>query len=159
MKREIEFRVWDKVRKSFVPTEYISITADGNVENNSTENCFYDPQDWELIQFTGLRDSTKWDELTEDDREKWVMDGNMPSEWNGKKIFEWDRIQMTGGLPFYDNKGYVIFSNYSGSFVMKAKTDGGKGEDQQLFSLNNNNSLNGIKIKVVGNIFENPDPI
>lgn len=44
-------------------------------------------------QWTGLHDSTKWEELTEKEREEFTRDGNFPSEWNGKKIFEGDVVK------------------------------------------------------------------
>lgn len=51
------------------------------------------PVEWESIgQFTGLRDSTKWEQLTEDERSEWTRKGNFPSEWNGKEIYEGDEL-------------------------------------------------------------------
>ena len=59
-----------------------------------------------LCQFTGLYDATKWQELTDDQRDKWTLNGNTPSEWKGWKLFSDDlisdgdrtiRIYMTEG--------------------------------------------------------------
>lgn len=59
-----------------------------------------------ICQFTGLYDATKWQDLTEEQRDKWTLDGNMPSEWKGYKLFSDDvisdgtrtiRIYMTEG--------------------------------------------------------------
>jgi hypothetical protein len=46
-------------------------------------------------QFTGLYDATKWENLTEDERKKWTLDGNMPSEWKGREIYEDDTVKWT----------------------------------------------------------------
>ena len=59
-----------------------------------------------ICQFTGLYDATKWQDLTEEQRDKWTLDGNMPSEWKGYRLFSDDlisdgdkmiRIYMTEG--------------------------------------------------------------
>ena len=47
-------------------------------------------------QFTGLHDSTTWEELDKQERKNWVMEGNMPSEWKGKKIYEGDLYTAFG---------------------------------------------------------------
>ena len=46
-------------------------------------------------QWTGMYDNTKWDDLTEEEREDFTRAGNFPSEWKGKKIFEGDIIKIT----------------------------------------------------------------
>lgn len=59
---------------------------------------FYIPfvdSDWTVEQFTGIYDSTTWEELTEQEREEWVYWGNMPSEWKGKMIFEGDIVKFS----------------------------------------------------------------
>jgi len=47
-------------------------------------------ENWIAMQFTGLHDSTKWEDLTEHEREQWTRQGNMPSRWKGKEIYEGD---------------------------------------------------------------------
>ena len=39
---------------------------------------------------TGQYDSTKWEDLSENERAKWTLIGNMPSEWKGREIYEGD---------------------------------------------------------------------
>lgn len=53
-------------------------------------------------QYTGLKDITRWNELTEGEREQWTRSGKMPSEWTGMKIFEGDRVQV-----YHPNHGLV----------------------------------------------------
>jgi hypothetical protein len=43
-------------------------------------------------QWTGLYDSTTWEELTEEQRDQWTIDGNMPSEWKGCPLYENDLL-------------------------------------------------------------------
>lgn len=46
-----------------------------------------------ISQFTGLYDSTTWNELSEEERSKWTLDGNFPSEWVGREIYESDILR------------------------------------------------------------------
>ena len=43
-----------------------------------------------ITQFTCLYDSTKWEDLTEEEREEWTRPGRLPSQWKGEMIFEGD---------------------------------------------------------------------
>lgn len=45
-------------------------------------------------QWTGMYDNTKWEDPTEKEREEFTRNGNFPSEWNGKKIFEGDMVKF-----------------------------------------------------------------
>lgn len=45
-------------------------------------------------QFTGLYDSTKWAELTEDERSAWMRAGKSPSEWKGKEVYDGDKLSQ-----------------------------------------------------------------
>jgi len=51
-------------------------------------------------QSTGLKDATKWEDLTEEERVAWTRNGNLPSEWNGKEIYEGD-IAQSGTEEIY----------------------------------------------------------
>ena len=50
------------------------------------------------MQYIGIKDGTEWYELTEKEREQWMVDGNMPSEWDGKEIYEGDILIMHDGI-------------------------------------------------------------
>ncbi|MHB8172125.1 MAG: YopX family protein [Thermincolia bacterium] len=64
-----------------------------NTEKYITKGAVYQANevDPETVgQYTGLTDSTKWDELTEAEQNKWLGTGKTAEEWNGKEIFEGD---------------------------------------------------------------------
>jgi hypothetical protein len=66
--------IWDFIFKSPVRIEVLPDTAG---------------------QFTGLYDATKWEDLPEEERNRWTIDGNMPSAWEGREIYEGDIIKAT----------------------------------------------------------------
>lgn len=43
-----------------------------------------------LMQYTGLKDNTKWEALTEKEQKEWIDAGNKKEDWNGKEIYEGD---------------------------------------------------------------------
>lgn len=74
-------------------------------------------------QWVGLKDGTTWKDLTEEERTQWTLDGNMPSEWEGKKIFEGDKLKYEGtGLAWelYWDKTHCCY--------MVLSSAGGRGE-------------------------------
>lgn len=53
-----------------------------------------------VCQYTGLNDGTKWEELSEGEKEKFLSERNhredrlnTKEDWNGRKIFEWDIVK------------------------------------------------------------------
>jgi hypothetical protein len=68
------------------------------------------------IQFTGIYDEVKWEDLTEEERDQWTLDGNMPSEWKGHKVYEGDQVLLQiKGIGTSERE--VIFTN--GSFALR----------------------------------------
>jgi len=49
--------------------------------------------DWTVERFTGIHDSTTWEELTNQERSDWLWEGNTLNEWKGKMIFEGDIVK------------------------------------------------------------------
>lgn len=50
--------------------------------------------DFTLIQFTGLKDATKWKQLTEKEQKKWIGYKKKKEDWKGKDIYEGDIIRV-----------------------------------------------------------------
>ena len=65
----------------------------GDHKDNKYERDFVLWQLIDVLQWTGLYDKTKWEELTEEERSRWTLDGNMPSEWRGKEIYNCDIVK------------------------------------------------------------------
>lgn len=42
-------------------------------------------------QYTGLKDNTKWEQLTKEEQTKWIE--NNETNWNGKEIYEGDIVK------------------------------------------------------------------
>lgn len=101
----------------------------------------FDPVDPETVgQFTGLFDSTKWEDLTPEEQQAFLHqpDGgeNTPEAWPGKRIFEGDIIEWDEKEWGCDHRELVEW-NYS------------------LFSLRKNDWKEFCKI--IGNIHDNPE--
>ena len=65
------------------------------LDNKKWANRYYLPSNTALKtlgQSTGLYDSTKWEELTETEKEAWLI-RHTADEWKGKLIFEDDILQ------------------------------------------------------------------
>jgi len=94
-----------------------------------------------VTQFTDLYDSTTWEDLTEEEREKWTRPGRFPSEWKGKRIFEGDIIEVDWNGDRV--KALVWFS--TGSFLYEIKPS---------FSFHIDDADNP---KVIGKKIDNPE--
>jgi hypothetical protein len=108
--REVKYRAWDKAGKEYyydiqtvydcgwVPCccpsfgHFLSAEITDEYGDGTGEKRF------DVEQFTGLYDATKWEELTEDERADWTRIGNMPSEWKGREIYEGDNVESPGIL-------------------------------------------------------------
>ena len=115
-----------------------------------TNNEFYEFEDIILIQSTGLHDSTKFEDLSEEEQEEWLESGKSADEWQGREIFEGDivninttfRNPMTGSGTLTLNKNFeVIFVN--GMFTIEGSSMG-IGKDLKYLT-------------VVGDVYKNPE--
>lgn len=116
MAREIKFRAWDKFFGSFV---------DGDLVNDHVIGPFIDSDEFEVTQYTGLKDD------------------------NGVEIYEGDLLQSVGDsdsqikkVVFYDN-GFCL------EYKTKRKFEFGEWEDT------NHSSIHFERCVIVGNVYEN----
>ena len=92
-------------------------------------------------QFTGLHDSTKWEQLTEKEQAEW-LENHTANEWNGKKIFEGDIIREQYGCSYDDFRVEFTLGGFNMIYI---KTNRGK------------YAWYGENGEVVGNIHDNPE--
>ncbi|MDD5328279.1 MAG: YopX family protein [Phycisphaerae bacterium] len=95
-------------------------------------------------QFTGLLDNTKWEELTESERGAWTRNGNMPSEWHGREVYEGDVLQGDGKQPFHRPDRFVIEWESSGDAIY----------EWTGYPINKSSAKH---YKIIGNCLENPE--
>ena len=62
-----------------------------------TNDEFYEFEDIILMQSTGLHDSTKFEDLSEEEQEEWLESGKTADEWQGREIFEGDILTSQDG--------------------------------------------------------------
>jgi hypothetical protein len=156
--REIKFRAWvatdwdesDNDR----PCKYKMVEWNSNFFSDSSIVMGYSDEfptepDCYLMQYTGLKDNTRWDELTEVEQYQWVNAGNLPKHWDGRAIYEKDIVYYeicSRDDPVYGCYGDQLVVEFrDGSFKL---CDGGR---EDLLS-----DYHDI-VKVIGNIYENPE--
>ena len=62
-----------------------------------TNNEFYEFEDIILMQSTRLHDSTKFEDLSEEEQEEWLKSGKTADEWQGREVFEGDILTSQDG--------------------------------------------------------------
>lgn len=142
--REIKFRVWDKLSKVMINNvvfdiqpitvfneiKYANLIAEINNYKKILIRENYDPDDWIIQQFTGLKDS-KGNEVYEGDIINIVLEsmGCVSVSLNEKLDIE---------------IGYVFYNQESCGFRVQLKNN------QYTF-------LGGKNLEIIGNICENPE--
>jgi hypothetical protein len=154
MNRVIKFRVWDIEMKMWINNIGMS---KNNILSHGNSKRFH------IMQFTGLYDNTKWADLTENEREQWTLNGNMPSEWKGREIYEGDigvryldlAKRYTDGKTWRDY-WLVEWDNESSGFVTTMFADYDTRFEKVVNVVRNTNpySRRFKEIKVIGNIHE-----
>ena len=89
--REIKFRAWDKKNKKMYDSYIVDDDGEFCVDADYTNECETKPNmDLIQMQFTGLKDNTKWEQLKLKDQNEWCASGKTKEQWNGKEIYEGD---------------------------------------------------------------------
>ena len=136
--REIKFRVWDNLEKSYLNEEDIAI--------NNLNNIFifeiYDKNDTDLW-YTRL--------LPDPDNKRHVIEQYTGlKDKNGREIYEGDIVSVRDSpVAVEDEEGvcYVAWSSVLAGFILKG-SDAYKFDEQ---------SLSDLKLIIIGNIHENPE--
>lgn len=138
--REIKFRGWDEEDKEMLLIYGAWFEEQGNYLEMDLTKIAHGER-FILMQFTGLRDNTKWEQLTKEEQTEWIESGNNETNWNGKEIYEGDIVRW---YPMEKQIGEVVFDE--GTYRIKQPDD---------FAWTLFNSLN-YNLEVIGNIYENP---
>ena len=95
-----------------------------------------------FYQYTGLKDKTKWEQLSESEKQEWLKADkvNTPDNWNGKEIYEGDIVK-----PFSDDINIAQIIYIAPSFVIATKKKDGSYLLWSYFK---------DEIEVIGNIYE-----
>lgn len=113
---QLKFRAWDKRHKKMFCEFWFGTEEFCAFGINKTLRKYQEDPNWEVMQFSGLHDTTKWEELTEKERAQWTKTGNFPSGWKGREIYEGDIVcygqpehcktlgaqSLFKGIVFYD---------------------------------------------------------
>lgn len=149
---------------------YINTVDEDEYGGKFTSEMLIDPET--VCQYTGLNDNTRWEELSESEKEKFLCEWksekndrkNTRYDWMGRKIFEGDIVKAIL-LPYNKDGysvGYIVFER--GTFKVYITKSVHKGEytkyakeDAKTYSIENNFLNRGYVLEVIGNIFDNPE--
>ena len=112
-----------------------------------TNNKFYEFDDIILMQSTGLHDSTKFEDLSEEEQEEWLESGKTADEWQGREIFEGDIVKI-----IYDSEpftGVVVYDLGEADFKATNNRED-YGNNFQYLTV-------GESIEVIGNVHQHPE--
>lgn len=148
--REIKFRAWDKDKKKMfhhANGRPLIIYGKGLwciwiKDKPLGERWVTDHDSAILMQYTGLRDSTKWEQLTEKEQERWLDSGKTKKEWNGKEIYEGDILKTPAD---WGDKGIVEWDDDMAGFFVTVNDCGG-----HMFY----EDFEAKDVEVIGNIYE-----
>lgn len=112
-----------------------------------TNNEFYQFEDIILMQSTGLHDSTKFEDLSEEEQEEWLKPGKTADEWQGVEIFEGDIVKI-----IYDEEPFI------GAVVYDlGETDFKATNNHEDYGNNFQYLTVGESIEVIGDIYQNSE--
>ena len=105
-------------------------------------------------QYLGLKDNTKWEQLTEIEQSKWLDSKKTKEQWNGKDIYEGDIVKEMNYSPLDGsdiiNPAWLIYFDIGG---FRGKCANG------FFDIEVDASDIAWRedCEVIGNIHENPE--
>ena len=135
--REIVFRAWDGKRYSIGNPEYFDDSV-----NFRFHHFDIDCEKPILEQFTGLHDATKWEDLTDAERDEWINSGHTKENWKGRRIFEGDIVHIDN----YDEGWDSVVEFNGGAFAVDIE---GRDYDYTAIGWTEYQSI------IIGNIHDN----
>jgi len=157
--REIIFRAWDNIRKIMTKSYTLSRLIENSTEWGLTEGKRANMADFDFIplQYTGLKDNTKWEHLTEAEQREWIDRGETKDTWNGKEIYEGDIAAFDRDGKEYWRELYEIrYLPYWACWQLFLLKKANHVDSPQYIS----NALTqgeADTISIIGNIYENPE--
>jgi len=153
--REIKFRAWSKSSEKMYKLETLQLEFGSHCANtNICGATWLSRNSTILMQYTGIKDNTKWNSLTAEEQLDWVsFDGNTDKNWKGKEIYEGDIVKtrkqnrlrdiMKYGLngKMLENPTLVVFEN-AGFYPLNCWID---------------EAIKNLQFKVIGNVYENKE--
>jgi len=89
--KKIKARLYAKKSKEMIDWEKLKIHFNElTVLDDNEDSDMYSP----FMFYTGVNDQTKWEQLTEEEKQKWIEEGNSPTEWKGREIYDGDIIKV-----------------------------------------------------------------
>ena len=163
MIREILFKAKRKDSNEWVEGYYAKLGYGKNVKHFIIQNVFLQEdisyfEDIEinpstLSQYTGLNDNTKWDELTELEKELFLSNWNYQEDrknkvedWEGKRIWENDIVKWRFKRVWKEDYhiSQVVWDSFYSAFKISVR--GGLAKLRE-----------DIEYEIIGNVFDNAD--
>ncbi len=164
--REIVFRVWNganyenNVMVGKFGAFYVNPMNGGLDANDSASLSPFNTKFSDNViieQFTGLHDATKWEDLTDAERDEWIKSGHTKEEWKGRRIFDGDIVGFTAENELWEPQYYegtVYFCD--GTFWVDCGKDG---DDNDVLFTIGHAKLCDESLQIIGNIHNNPEEL
>lgn len=96
-----KFKAFCKRHKCIEEVFQITYLGDNDIKVEAECLGGYVGSDFIIMQSTGLYDSTKFEDLSEEEQKEWLESGKTADEWQGREIFEGDIVEH---LDFNSNE-------------------------------------------------------
>ena len=141
-----KFRVWDKKRSEMINLIAINfhkyIAMDDLICSCNDGPITRNFQDVVLMQPTGLYDSTKFEDLSEEEQEEWLKSGKTADEWQGREVFEGDILTSQDGTDGLISRFIVKRDEFYTGFTPMNREGCG---------------FNRTMCEVIGNVLQHPE--
>ncbi len=166
--REIKFRAWDNDKKEMVDWEYLIGYCDIDYLFGNHGHV----PDFDVMQYTGLHDATKWEDLSETEKRefynkyrsedgltiKYINVEDVRHLWQGREIYEGDILKYNHSKSDDDNLDTKHYArNYVVEHISTQYRYGCRIRNKSIWSMVNQGTIYNGKAEKIGNIHENPE--